>query len=283
MSWRSELLSIDRHDDVIILRLQGDPETFHAADYGELLNHLAQEFQAQDDLRVVIDVTDLDAAGSTTVAFLVLLWKQINAGQGRMALAGVGKALEDALHFSNLDTFWKCYRMRDEALAALRSEQEATVGTAQAASSVPVEQPERLVEILLVEDNPGDARLVVEGLKEAKLPNRVHVVGDGESALAFVHRHDPYTDAPRPDLILLDLNLPKKSGREVLAEIRGDMNLKSLPIVVLTASQADEDIIRSYDLNVNAYIIKPALLHKFVELLQSLNQFWLAKATFPPK
>lgn len=283
MSWRDELLNVERHKDVMVLRLRGDPETFHAADYGELLNHLTEQFQSQDDLRVVIDVTDLASAGSTTVAFLVLLWKQVEAARGRMALAGVGKALEDALQFSNLGTFWECHQTREEAIAAILRPREATDAASRAAAAESVEQSEQVVEILLVEDNPGDARLVVEGLKEAKLHNRVHVVEDGESALAFLHRRGPYATAPRPDLILLDLNLPKKSGHEVLADIRGDANLKRLPVVVLTASQADEDILRSYNLNVNAYVIKPQLLHKFVELLQSLNQFWLSKASLPPK
>lgn len=283
MFWQSDLLRIEPHDDVIILLLQGDPETFHAAEYGELLNHLTQQFQSQDDLRVVIDATDLETAGSTTVAFLVLLWKQVNAGQGRMVLGGVSEQLEDALHFSKLDMFWECYSTCDEAHAAILRPRESPGAAPPTIPPAPAEPPEPLVEILLVEDNPGHARLVVEGLKEAKLPNQVHVVEDGESAMAFLHRRDPYSAVPHPDLILLDLKLPKKSGHEVLADIRGDPNLKRLPVVVLTASGADEDILRSYNLNVNAYIVKPPLLHKFLELLQSLNQFWLSKASLPPK
>jgi chemotaxis family two-component system response regulator Rcp1 len=141
--------------------------------------------------------------------------------------------------------------------------------------------PSRPVEILLVEDNPGDADLTREGLKEGKIQNNLNVVTDGEMAMAFLHRQGEFANAPRPDLILLDLNLPRKDGREVLAEVKGDPSLHRIPIVVLTTSQADEDIMRAYDLHVNCYIAKPVLFDQFVEIVQSIEAFWFSMVTLP--
>ena len=140
----------------------------------------------------------------------------------------------------------------------------------------------RPVEILLVEDNPGDARLVQEAFKEGRLLNRVHVVEDGMDALAFLRQHGEYAHAPRPDLILLDLILPKKSGLEVLAEIKADHDLKRIPVVVMTASEAEADVVRSYDLNANCVISKSVDLYQFVRRLKSVGDFWLAVAELPP-
>jgi chemotaxis family two-component system response regulator Rcp1 len=137
------------------------------------------------------------------------------------------------------------------------------------------------IEILLVEDNPGDVRLTMEAFKENKMRNSLHVVGDGVEALAFLGQEDKYADAPRPDLILLDLNLPKKDGREVLAEIKTDDDLKRIPVVVLTTSKAEEDIIRTYDLHVNCYITKPVELDQFIKVVQSIEEFWLTIVKLP--
>ncbi len=141
--------------------------------------------------------------------------------------------------------------------------------------------PLRPAEVLLVEDNPGDARLTLEALKEGKVLNRVSVVPDGVEAMAFLHREGPYADAPRPNLILLDLNLPKKDGREVLAEIKADPDLKRIPVVILTTSRAEEDIARTYDLHANCYITKPVDLDKFLEVVRSIEDFWLAFVQLP--
>ncbi len=141
----------------------------------------------------------------------------------------------------------------------------------------------RAIDILLVEDSPGDARLTREALKEARILNALHVVQDGFEALAFLRRQGPYGDSPRPDLILLDLNLPKKDGREVLAEIKRDEDLKRIPVVVLTTSRAEEDVLRSYELHANAYVTKPVDLTQFLSVVRSLEEFWLAVVTLPPK
>lgn len=138
------------------------------------------------------------------------------------------------------------------------------------------------VEILLVEDNEADVRLTREALKENKVANILHVVGDGEEAIAFLRQKGKYTDAPRPDLILLDLNLPKKDGREVLAEIKVDDDLKRIPVVVLTISKAEEDILKSYNLHANCYITKPIDLNQFMKVVQSIEDFWLALVKLPP-
>lgn len=137
------------------------------------------------------------------------------------------------------------------------------------------------VNILLVEDNPGDARLAQEALKENKVANTLHWVDDGVKALQFLHQQGPYADAPRPDVILLDLNLPRKDGREVLAEIKDDPELKRIPVVVLTVSQAEEDILRTYNLHANCYITKPLDLDRFLEVVQQVENFWLTIVKLP--
>lgn len=139
----------------------------------------------------------------------------------------------------------------------------------------------RPVEILLVEDNPGDVRLTRESLKDGKIHTRLNVVSDGEEALAFLYRRGPYATAPRPDLILLDLNLPRRSGREVLAEIKVDENLRRIPVVVLTSSEAEQDILASYDLNANCYITKPVDLEQFIRVVRSIEDFWLTVVKLP--
>jgi len=137
------------------------------------------------------------------------------------------------------------------------------------------------VEILLIEDNPGDVRLTKEVLMEGKVPNNLQVVGDGVEAMALLRRENSYAKAPRPDLILLDLNLPRKDGREVLREIKADRQLKRIPVVVLTTSDADEDILKSYDLCANCYITKPVDLYQFIRVIRSIETFWLTIVTLP--
>jgi CheY-like chemotaxis protein len=131
------------------------------------------------------------------------------------------------------------------------------------------------IEILLVEDNPGDVRLTKEALKEGRVRNNLHVAKDGVDALAFLQRTGPYAVAPRPDLILLDLNLPKKNGREVLAQIKQDEQLRHIPVVVLTTSQAEQDVLESYRLRANAYVTKPVDLDQFLKVVRSIETFWL--------
>lgn len=140
----------------------------------------------------------------------------------------------------------------------------------------------QLVEILLVEDNPGDVRLTQEALKEGEIPNNLSVVGDGEEAIAFLRKEPPYEDAPRPEIILLDLNLPRKDGREVLSEIKADEDLRSIPVVILTTSEAEQDIRRTYDLHANCYITKPVDLTEFIEVVQYIESFWLNIVRLPP-
>ena len=137
------------------------------------------------------------------------------------------------------------------------------------------------IEILLVEDNPGDVRLTVEALKEGKLRNRMNVVEDGEKALAYLRREAGYEDAARPDLVLLDLNLPRKDGREVLADMKADPDLKRIPVVVLTTSKAEEDILKSYDLHANCYITKPVDLDQFIGVVKSIESFWFSVVSLP--
>jgi len=139
----------------------------------------------------------------------------------------------------------------------------------------------RPIEILLVEDNPGDVRLTQEALKEGKMLNILNVVGDGAQALAYLRQEGQYREARRPDVILLDLNLPKKNGREVLVEVKSDANLKRIPVVVLTTSQDEIDILKSYDLHANAYITKPVDLDQFVKVVQSFEDFWLSIVKLP--
>lgn len=138
------------------------------------------------------------------------------------------------------------------------------------------------VEILLVEDNPGDVRLTREALQEGKVYNNLHWAKDGIEALEFLNRKGKFASAPRPDIILLDLNLPKKDGRAVLADIKGDVNFRHIPVVVLTTSQAEEDVARSYDLHANCFITKPVDLQKFIHVVQSIDRFWLTVVTLPP-
>jgi two-component system, chemotaxis family, response regulator Rcp1 len=138
-------------------------------------------------------------------------------------------------------------------------------------------------EILLVEDNPGDVRLTQEALKECKIINRLHVVEDGVEAIEFLRRQGRYPEAPRPDLIFLDLNLPRKDGREVLAEIKGDEELRTIPTVVLTTSAAEEDLLKAYGLHANCYVTKPVDFEQFVQVIQRLEEFWFSIVKLPPK
>ncbi|HZI14015.1 MAG TPA: response regulator [Myxococcus sp.] len=141
----------------------------------------------------------------------------------------------------------------------------------------------RPIEILLVEDNPGDVRLTIEALKEGKVHNSLSVARDGVEALAFLRRQGTFVRAARPDLILLDLNLPRKDGREVLAEIKEDPSLRRIPVVVLTTSKAEEDVLRTYDLHANCYIAKPVDLDQFISVVRSIDDFWLSVVRLPPK
>ena len=138
-----------------------------------------------------------------------------------------------------------------------------------------------VIEILMVEDSPSDVFLTKEAIKEAKLLNNLHVVQDGVEAMDFLRKQNQFTKVPRPDLILLDLNLPRKDGREVLAEVKTDAKLKSIPIVVLTSSEADEDILKAYGLHANCYITKPVDFGRFKEVVRSIENFWLTIVTLP--
>jgi two-component system, chemotaxis family, response regulator Rcp1 len=138
------------------------------------------------------------------------------------------------------------------------------------------------VEILLVEDNPGDVRLTREALREGKVYNNLHWAKDGVEALEFLRREGKHGKAPRPDIILLDLNLPKKDGREVLQVIKSDEQLKHIPVVVLTTSKAEEDVLKSYALHANCYVTKPVDLEKFIVVVKSIDRFWLTVVTLPP-
>jgi len=139
----------------------------------------------------------------------------------------------------------------------------------------------KAVEILLIEDNPGDVRLTLEALHEGKVKNNLVVAPDGEAALAILRREGAHAEAPRPDLILLDLNLPKKDGREVLAEIKADEKLHCIPVVVLTTSKSEEDVLRSYQLNANCYITKPVDLEQFIRVVRAIEDFWLTMVVLP--
>lgn len=139
----------------------------------------------------------------------------------------------------------------------------------------------RAIEILLVEDNPGDARLTQEALREGKIRNNLYHTRDGVEALAFLKREGEYAKAPTPDLVLLDLNMPRKDGREVLAEIKVDPRLRFIPVVVLTTSEAENDIVRSYELHANCYITKPVDLEKFTAIVRMIENFWLEVVTLP--
>ena len=141
----------------------------------------------------------------------------------------------------------------------------------------------RPIEILLVEDNPGDVGLVQEAMRTAKITNRMHLAEDGVEAIEFLRRRGRFGEAPRPDLILLDLNLPRKDGREVLAEIKTDPDLKRIPVVVLTTSDAEEDVLRAYNLHVNCYVTKPVDFAKFMQVVRQIDEFWVKVVTLPKK
>ncbi len=139
------------------------------------------------------------------------------------------------------------------------------------------------VDILLVEDNPGDVRLAKEALKECKIDNTVYVVQDGVEAMEFLHKEGKHKGAPRPDLILLDLNLPRKSGREVLEEVKADPDLKRIPVVVMTVSRDEEDVLKAYNLHANCYITKPIDFGQFVRITRSIDEFWFSIVRLPPR
>jgi two-component system response regulator len=141
----------------------------------------------------------------------------------------------------------------------------------------------RLVQILLVEDNPADIELTRQALAEGRVANEVHVVGDGEAAMEFVRREGDFAEAPRPDLMLLDLNLPRKDGRAVLVELKGDDDLCMIPVVVLTTSAVDEDILHAYRQHVNSYIRKPVRLDELIRVVCSIDEYWLGIVALPPQ
>jgi CheY-like chemotaxis protein len=140
----------------------------------------------------------------------------------------------------------------------------------------------RPIDILLVEDNPGDVRLTREMLSLSKIRNSLHSVSNGVEAMAYLRREGKYADVIRPDLVLLDLNLPRKDGREVLAEIKQDPDLRRIPVVVLTSSKAEEDVVRTYDLHANCYVTKPVGLEQFASVIQSIEDFWFTIVKLPP-
>jgi len=145
------------------------------------------------------------------------------------------------------------------------------------------DSPADTADILLVEDNPGDVRLTEEAFREGQIKNTLHVVNDGVEALTFLRQRDEYADAPRPDIVLLDLNLPRKDGDEVLDEIRDDPDLEALPVVVLTSSEAQEDIVQSYELQANAFLTKPVDPEEFIEVVRTFQEFWLSVVRLPPE
>jgi CheY-like chemotaxis protein len=139
----------------------------------------------------------------------------------------------------------------------------------------------RAAEVLLVEDSPGDVRLTREALKEGKVRNNLSVVNDGVEAMEFLRREGKYADAPRPDIVLLDLNMPRKDGREVLAEMKSDDDLKRIPVVILTTSEAEQDILKTYELHANCYLTKPVDLEQFISIVKSVEDFWLTIVQLP--
>lgn len=145
-----------------------------------------------------------------------------------------------------------------------------------------MEKMGRAVQMLLVEDNPGDIRLTEETLRDAKVMVNLHVVGDGVEAMAFLRKESKHANAPRPDLVLLDLNLPKKDGREVLAEMKQDPDLRRIPVVILTISNGQEDILKSYNLHANAYVTKPLNLEQFAKIVKAIEDFWFTVVKLPP-
>lgn len=139
------------------------------------------------------------------------------------------------------------------------------------------------IEILLVEDNPGDIVLTQEALREGKIRNRLSIAKDGVEAMAFLRREGEFADAPRPDLILLDLNMPRKNGSEVLREVKSDPELKTIPVVILTTSDAEQDVLKAYQFNANCYITKPVEFDRFVKVVQTIDEFWLSIVQLPPR
>ena len=137
------------------------------------------------------------------------------------------------------------------------------------------------IEILLVEDNPGDVRLTQEAFKEGKIKNNLYITKDGVEAIEFLRHEGEYSDSPRPDLILLDLNMPRKSGKEVLEEVKADDDLKRIPVVILTTSEAEQDILRSYDLHANCFITKPVDMNQFIEVVKCIENFWFTVVRLP--
>jgi CheY-like chemotaxis protein len=146
----------------------------------------------------------------------------------------------------------------------------------------PLDRPD-VVEVLLVEDDPGDVLLIREAFDDNEVANRLHVVADGVEALDFLRRRARYVDAPRPDLVLLDLNLPRKDGREVLAEVKEDADLRMIPVVVLTTSQAEEDVLRSYNLHANAYVTKPVDFDRFIGVVRQIDEFFVSVVQLPKR
>ncbi len=144
-------------------------------------------------------------------------------------------------------------------------------------------EPGRPIEIMLVEDSPGDVRLTIEALKEGKVINHLQVARDGQEAMDMLYRKGEHANAPRPDIILLDLNLPKKDGREVLAEIKSDDTLRAIPVVVLTMSKAEEDILKTYQHYANCYITKPIAMDQFLKTMNQIENFWLSIVKLPPR
>lgn len=142
-------------------------------------------------------------------------------------------------------------------------------------------QIDRPIEILLVEDNPADVRLIIEAFKEGKENNNLNIVEDGVEAMLYLHREGKYVDVSRPDIVLLDLNLPKKDGREVLAEIKNDPGFKKIPVIVLTTSQTELDVLKSYELNANCYVSKPVEFERFLNVIKSIEDFWLNIVKLP--
>ena len=139
------------------------------------------------------------------------------------------------------------------------------------------------IEILLIEDSPSDANLTMQSLEQAKITNRLHWVEEGEAAMDFLYQRGEYINAPRPDLIVLDLNLPGMDGREILAEVKADPDLRRIPVVVLTTSSNEEDVFRSYDLNANCYVTKPFNVQQFIQVVQLISDFWLTAVKLPPE
>jgi CheY-like chemotaxis protein len=140
-----------------------------------------------------------------------------------------------------------------------------------------------VIDVLLVEDDPGDVLLIREAFEDNKVHNRLHVVADGVEALSFLRREGEHADAPQPDLVLLDLNLPRKDGREVLAEVKGDDALQHIPVVVLTTSKAEEDVLRSYKLHANAYVTKPVDFERFIDVVRQIDEFFVTVVKLPPR